>query len=65
MEIYVFVGSLLIFLAILTPILSIVIHKKIIKNNYYETVTILTTVLIIAILLIIGFNCLIKSELIF
>jgi ABC-type bacteriocin/lantibiotic exporter with double-glycine peptidase domain len=65
METYLFAGSLLIFLAILTPIVSIIIYRKIIKNNYYETVTMLTTVLIIAILLIIGFNCLIKSELIF
>lgn len=58
MEMYLIISAILLLLSIITPIVSLIIYK-----NYIDDVDYISVIIIL--LLIIGFNCIIKSQLLF
>jgi len=65
MEIYLTIGIILLLLSIITPVISLILYKNYIRNEDYIPVFIIINILTIILLLIFGFNCIIKSQLLF
>lgn len=65
MEMYLIIGVILLLLSIITPIISLVVYKNYIDNDDYLFTIVMITIMTIILLLILGFNCIIKSQLLF
>lgn len=65
MEIYLIIGVILLLLSIITPIASLIIYVRYINDADYIFTIVIINIIIIALLWIIGFNCIIRSHLIF
>ena len=65
MEIYLITGLILLLLSIITPIVSLILYKNYINDDNYIFTIVIINILTVVILLILGFNCIIKSHLIF
>jgi hypothetical protein len=65
MEIYLITGLILLLLSIITPIVSLILYKKYVDDSDYIFTIVVINILTIGLLLILGFNCIIKSQLLF
>jgi len=65
MEIYLIIGGILLLLSVIIPIISLILYIRYINDSDYIFTIVLINIMIIIILWIIGFNCIIRSHLIF